>query len=231
MDIPPAEIVSILESDFKDGSSCDKHMSQVDMLFLEIIGSGIHHQRDGHYSMPLPFRIRPNLPNNRNVAVRRISHLKRRFKLDKKYFEDYKRYMEEMMERGDAKKIPPEGPHNEPAWYIPHHGVYHPKKPEKIRVVFDCSAKCQGTSLNDHLLQGPDLTNGLTGVIIRFRQERIAFMCDEEKMFHQFRVDKKDHDYLRFFWNDDNYRMKVHLFGATSSPGCANYGLKQIAKD
>ena len=56
-------------------------------------------------------------------------------------------------------------------------------------------------------------------------------MFDAEKMFHQSRVDKKDHDYLRFLWNDDNYRMKVHLFGATSSPGCANYGLKQIAKD
>ncbi|KAL1277108.1 hypothetical protein QQF64_023781 [Cirrhinus molitorella] len=27
------------------------------------------------------------------------------------------------------------------AWYIPHHGVYHPRKPKKIRVVFDCSAK------------------------------------------------------------------------------------------
>ena len=24
-------------------------------------------------------------------------------------------------------------------------------------------------------------------------------------------------------------RMKVHLFGATSSPGCASYGLKYIA--
>ena len=25
--------------------------------------------------------------------------------------------------------------------------------------------------------------------------------------------------------------MKVHLFGATSSPGCANYGLKRLAND
>ena len=25
--------------------------------------------------------------------------------------------------------------------------------------------------------------------------------------------------------------MTVHLFGASSSPGCANYGLKQIATD
>lgn len=25
--------------------------------------------------------------------------------------------------------------------------------------------------------------------------------------------------------------MKVHFFGAASSPGCANYGMKQLAKD
>ena len=28
-------------------------------------------------------------------------------------------------------------------WYIPHHGVYHPSKPGKIRVVFDRSAEFQ----------------------------------------------------------------------------------------
>ena len=59
----------------------------------------------------------------------------------------------------------------ETLWYIPHHGVYHPKKPDKLRVVFDCSAEFQGHSLNRHLLQGPDLTNSLVGVLCRFREE------------------------------------------------------------
>ena len=58
----------------------------------------------------------------------------------------------------------------------------HPKKPEKIRVVFDCAAKYQGTSLNDQTLQGPDHTNSLTGVLIRFREEQIALMADIEAM-------------------------------------------------
>ena len=28
-----------------------------------------------------------------------------------------------------------------------------------------------------------------------------------------------------------DYRMKVHLFGASSSPGCANFRLRQAADD
>ena len=44
-------------------------------------------------------------------------------------------------------------------WFIPHHGVYHPHKPGKILVVFDCSARYKGRSLDDKLLRGPDLTN------------------------------------------------------------------------
>ncbi|KAK6167131.1 hypothetical protein SNE40_021229 [Patella caerulea] len=54
-------------------------------------------------------------------------------------------------------------------------------------------------------------------------------------MFFQFKVTPIDMDYLRFlWWKDDkitDYRMSAHLFGAASSPGCANYGLKRAAKD
>jgi hypothetical protein len=122
--------------------------------------------------------------------------------------------------------------------YIPHHGVYHPKKPNKLRVVFDCSAKYQGKSLNDHLLSGPDLTNTLFGVLCRFRRHQVAVICDIEAMFHQFHVSSEDRDYLRFLWWEGgdttkeplDYRMNVHLFGATSSPGCANLGLKHLSK-
>lgn len=103
--------------------------------------------------------------------------------------------------------------------------------------MFDCSAKYQGVSLNDHLLTGPELTNTLVGVLCQFRKCPVAIMCDIERMFHQFHVKAEDQDYLRFLWWDNGdfqaqpsvYRMRVHLFRAASSPGCANYGLKYVA--
>lgn len=121
-------------------------------------------------------------------------------------------------------------------WYIPHHGVYHPKKP-KIRVVFDCSAEYQNESLDKHLLQGPDLTNNLEGVLCRFRKEPVALMCDIERMFHQVRLTERDRDLLRFLrWEDDDpanelTEFRMHLFGAVSSPACTNYALKMAAND
>ena len=70
-----------------------------------------------------------------------------------------------------------------PVWYLPHHPVTHPLKAGKARVVFYCGVKYRGTSLNQQLLQDPDLTNPLVGVLIRFRQEAVAMAADIEAMF------------------------------------------------
>ena len=165
--------------------------------------------------------------------------LKKRLQIDEKYFNDYKNFIDDIIQHGEAEEVAASQVNTAYSWYIPHHGVYHPKKPGKIRVVFDCSARYNGVSLNDYLLSGPDLNNSLIGVLCRFRQENVAFMGDIERMFHQFKVNIEHRDYLRFLWWKDGdlkseptvYRMKVHLFGASSSPGCANYGMKKIAVD
>lgn len=61
----------------------------------------------------------------------------------------------------------------------------------------------------------------------------------EKKNFHQFHVRPEDQDYLRFLWWENGdleslpsvFQMKIHLFGAASSPSCANFGLKHIATE
>lgn len=197
--VTPMDAIRILEMDFRDTQGNDKMVSQEDLIFLDKLKKNIKTNEHGHYEMPLPFRERPCLPDNKQLAAVRLSHLKRKFNANESYKNDYTNYMKDIIDRGDVEEVRTEGTNGE-KWYIPHHGVYHPKKPEKLRVVFDCSAKYKGNSLNEHLLPGPDMINNLTGVLIRFRQHRIALMCDIEKMFHQFHVSEKDRDYLRFLW-------------------------------
>ena len=82
------------------------------------------------------------------------------------------------------------------------------------------------------------MTNQLIGELIRFRQNSVAVMADIETMVHQVCVEEEYHDYLRFLsWpNGDitkepvDFQMCVHLQGATSSPSCANYALRETAK-
>lgn len=85
--------------------------------------------------------------------------------------------------------------------------------------------------LNDQLLQGPDLTNNLVGVLTRFQLETVAPMAYIESMLHI--------DTLPFLWWPENdlskepeeYQMMVHLFGATSSPSFTNFALRWTADD
>ena len=89
------------------------------------------------------------------------------------------------------------------------------------------------------LLKGPGLTNSLLGVLTRFRQEHVAVIVDIEAMFHQVKVPDTDRSFLRFLWwpNGDlscalkEYQMSLHLFGAVSSPACANFALLRMAED
>ena len=67
-------------------------------------------------------------------------------------------------------------------------------------MVFDAAARFNGTSLNEELLQGPEMTNNLLGVLLRFREEGIAIKGDIEAMFHQVKMQPSDCNALRFLW-------------------------------
>ena len=197
---------------------------------------------DGHYEIGLPWRRQTSdLPDNRALAEKRLGSLKKRLQRDDGLCQQYKETIDGYIQKGYARPVPPEAPKVEVGrkWYLPHHPVFHPQKLGKMRVVFDCAAKFRGTSLNDNLLQGPDFTNNLAGVLTRFRQETVALVADIEAMFHQVRVPARDRDALRFLWwpshdmsrEPTDFQMLVHLFGATSSPSCAGFALKKSADD
>ncbi|KAK3749896.1 hypothetical protein QZH41_005809 [Actinostola sp. cb2023] len=234
--VNPFQVKRMFDQDFSEANTNKSvALSQDDRKFLAKVKEGIRHDIDGHYEMPLPLRDPSvKLPNNRDVVLRRLLQLKKKLiKADNQYRDHYVAFMDKVIKSGYAEKVPqvksdsthkPDGNH---VWYIPHHGVYHPKKPGKIRVVFDCSAEYNGESLNKHPLQGPDLTNNLTGVLCRFRKEPVAIMCDIEAMFYQVKVTENGDTSTE----PQEYRMTVHLFGAASSPGCSNFALKTTADD
>ncbi|XP_061175604.1 uncharacterized protein LOC133184531 [Saccostrea echinata] len=218
-----------------------KEHSVEDKTFLSQVEKSIK-QVNGHYSIGLPFRNNSvSLPNNMIQGLQRLECLKKKMLKNPQFRTDYTVFMNKLFEKDFVEPVPEMQLQRDDGrvWYLPHHGIYHTKKPGKIRVVFDCSAVFRGVSLNSQLLQGPDLTNSLLGVLLRFRQERIAIQGDIESMFHQVAVPEEDRDCMRFFWWKDGnlsaepkqYRMKVHIFGAVSSPTCCSYALKKTAEE
>ena len=132
--------------------------------------------------------------------------------------------MEDYIVKGYARKLSDEeasksGPRT---WYLPHFAVTSSNKPNKVRIVFDAASEHGETSLNKNLLQDPDYTNSLVGVLLRSREENVALVGDIESMFHQVKVRPEDQDSLRFLWwsgsideAPQEYAMTVHIFEVT----------------
>ncbi|XP_041372822.1 uncharacterized protein LOC121386089 [Gigantopelta aegis] len=181
--------------DFPEKTTDDKkEMSQEDKKFFEMVTESINLQ-NGQYYIKLPFRNEDvRMPGNSKQALQRLNSLKKRFFHDPKFRDDYKKFMSDITKKGYAEKVPAEKIKGQDGklWYVPHHGVYYPRKPGEIHVVFDCAASYQGVSLNNMLLRGPDLTSNLIGILLRFRQEPVAVTGDIETMFYHVRVPGAD---------------------------------------
>jgi len=153
---------------------------------MKIMDEGLRKDSNNSWVAPLPFKNpHPRLPNNRPQALKRLTSLKRNLERKPVMREHFLSFMDKMFKNGHAELAPPLSEREE-QWYLPTFGVYHPKKPNQIRVVFDSSAQHNGVSLNDVLLTGPDLNNTLVRVLIHFRKEAIAFTADIEQMFYCF---------------------------------------------
>ena len=146
--------------------------------------------------------------------------------------------MEDMIGNGYAEKCKMEGKEGR-CWYLPHHGVFHPQKPGKIRVVFDCSTQYANMSINTELMSEPDLANQTVGVLLTFRKEHVAFMADIKSMFYQVLVPPHQRSLLHYLWWEESnlsrkvfdYQMCTHIFCGTSSSSCSNCALKKAATD
>ena len=230
-----------MNMDFVEKSSDNNQLPSVeDEKFMKLMEERTQ-LRDNHYVVPRPFRNETvDMPDNYQQAVMFAHQLHRRLTKDNQLHEEYTNFMEKLISKGYAEPVTSQEMERNDGkcWYIPHHPVRHPQN-GTIRVVFNCPASYQGTSLNNILLQGPDLINQLVGILLRWRKDYIAVMADIEAMFQQVHIPPDDRNMLRFLWwpkgdlsrSPEVHRMKVHIFGAISSPSCANYALRRCASD
>ena len=218
-----------------------KSFSIQDQKALQVLDNRTKFE-NGHYEVPMLWKLEDvKLPHNRDMAEKRFQTLSKRVLRDKDFGTKYCDVMDGYIAKGFARKLSDDEVKvsTGKTWYLPHHSVLNPKKPNKVRVVFDAAASLHGVSLNNQLLSGPDLLNSLFGVLVRFRLRPVALVADIADMFYQVKVPPSDSEALRFLWKEDfsvmgppdEYKMRVHIFGATDSPCCCNYALRRAALD
>ncbi|MCP4798391.1 MAG: hypothetical protein GY893_00405, partial [bacterium] len=152
------QLIKYFNQEFNEPLNAEhKSMSVNDKKAMKIMEDSLTFV-NGHYQMAIPWKDEtPSLPNNRSMAESRLAHLKRKLSRDSTMRIKYTGFIDDLLIKGYARKIP-EKPDKEVgsiSWYLPHHNVVNPKKPDKVRVVFDCAAKFNGESLNSNVLQGP----------------------------------------------------------------------------
>jgi hypothetical protein len=153
---------------------------------------------NNHYVLPVPVKDEVTA-SGLKAAKQRLDMLKKRLDRDQDLKIQYTDAINDLLSNDYAEKVPKvEVQVRSHVHYLPHQPVINPNK-SKLRVVFDCAAKAEdGKSLNDHVWSGPDLTNRLVGVLLRFREELIAIAADITAMFHQVHVAPRHRDLLRF---------------------------------
>lgn len=171
-------------------------------------------------------------PDSFPMAVRRLELLERKLDKDPSLRCRVHQKMDEYLAKGYCHPATSEElklSDNKRVWYLPLCIVVNPKKPNKVRVVWDAAAKVNGVSFNSALLKGPDLLTNLVAVLYHFREYRIAVTGDIEEMFLRLLIRPEDSQSQRFLWRQNPgdapavYVIDVATFGSTCSPSSAQF--------
>ena len=182
------------------------------------------------YSVGLPWKIgHKQLPPNFNACFTRLKSQIRKLKNTPTLLNECNKMIEKQEDLGIIEKVTElEGA--EKVYYMPSQVVVRENaETTKVRMVFDASPKegKNGTSLNDCLHVGSNLTLLLFDILVRFRENNIPIVGDIEKAFLNVGVHATDRDCLRFLWVENPhaknlklvvYRFACVVFGVNASP-------------
>ncbi|CAG7720391.1 unnamed protein product, partial [Allacma fusca] len=200
-----------------------------------------HRDSNGRYVVRLPFRQTHPLGNSRIAALRRLRSIERKLEANEEIRIQYHKFMNEYISLGHMQLVPTSQlqiPDYE-SFYLPHHCVLKDSSTTtKLRVVFDGSAKSSsGISLNEKLMVGPVVQDGLWAILLRFRMHTIALIGDLVKMYRQIKVNSKDINFQRILWRFSasdpiqEFQLLTVTYGTASAPYLATKVLQQLAND
>ena len=123
--------------------------------------------------------------------------------------------------------------------YLPHLAALNPRSQlTPVRICFDASrAQGGGPGLNQILAKGLDrFINNLAGVLINFRNGRVAAKGDVRKMYNSIKLVQEDAFMQCFLWRDLNleqepktYQVQVNNIGVKPAGAIASLALQKSA--
>lgn len=191
---------------------------------------------DGKYQVRLP--LKPNfdqLGQSKNKAIAQFLQLERKFNKNQEMAKEYKQFIHEYQELGHMKVAIG---NKKTECYLPHHCVIRDSTTSSHRVVFNASqCTSSGESLNDYMCKGPNLQKDLLTLILEWRQYKIAFTADIEKMFRQIWVHEEDQALQKIVWRENphnllqEFQLTTVTYGTKAAPFLAMMTLRQLADD
>ncbi|XP_073950071.1 uncharacterized protein [Choristoneura fumiferana] len=167
------------------------------------------------------------MPDSYPNALKRLNGIERKMQKDTGYAQRYAERVDHLFVNSFARELQ-DTRRTDRTWYLPHFGVDNVNK-KKLRLVFDAADTTEGLCLNDYLHKGPDLLCSLFGIMLRFRENKVAVTGDIKDMFLRVKIQPQDQNALRFLWRDNptgpvkTYVMTSLIFGAKCSPFVAQF--------
>ena len=196
----------------REEEACERHFSE-----------NVGRDSEGKYVVRLPFKKeKKDLGMSYDMARRRFFALEKRLAKNSDLQQKYHQFMREYEELG----------HMELTTSLIR--LRETRLTTKLRVVFNALAKTTtGISLNETMMVGPTIQDGIFTLVLRFRQHRIVLNADIEKMYRQFWVHTDDRKYQKILWryNSDQplktYQLITVTYGTSAAPFLAVRCLKR----
>jgi hypothetical protein len=205
-----------------------------------MMDTGMKKNETGSWIAPLPFRNEvTHLPNSREEAFKRLKSTRKTLDRKPDMKKHYFTFMQKILDNGmlslylQAKWL-----HQSPVGSCLTLGSTIPKNPTRYGLFSTRPPKSMVFHLTNCYYLDPTLRTACWECYCVFVRTPQHSWPNIEQMFHSFVVNEEHRDFLRFLGYKGNdpdgevieYRMKVHLFGDTSSPAVATFGLRKTAQ-